>query len=167
MTSLDQLIHPIVRRSVDAPVETVFAALVDPETYTEWLYGARHIRDVDERWPEPGSQFHHEVGPIMPVTIADSTELLEIDPPHRLVMEVRFRPLGWAEVSFTLRPAEPASDSGGQGRQGAEVSVQEKLKGPLTPLAPLLGPAFALRNVLSLRALDRYLRRQPVTNRTR
>lgn len=167
MSSLDQLIHPIVRRSVNASVEAVFAVLVDPETYPEWLYGARHIRDVDDTWPEPGSQFYHRVGPIMPVTIADSTEVLEIDPPHRLVMEVRFRPLGWGEVTFTLRPAEPGSSADGEARQRAEVVVQEKPKGPLTPLAPLFGPAFALRNVLSLRALDRYLRRQPVTNRTR
>ncbi len=167
MTSLDHLLHPIIRRSLDASVEDVFAALVDPETYPEWLYGARHIRDVDESWPEPGSQFHHMVGPVMPVTIADSTEVLEIEPPHRLVMEVRFRPIGWAEVTFTLRSTRPAGAAAGEAGPRAEVSVQERPKGPLTPLAPLVSASLAVRNILSLRALDRYLRRQPVTNRTR
>ncbi len=139
----------------------MFAVLLDPETYPGWLYGARHIRAVDDDWPAPGTQFHHRVGPVLPFTIADSTEVVEVDRPCRLVMEVRFRPLGRGVVTFETRPAEGDASR-------TVVTVTEKPIGRLGLLAPVLAAPFAARNHLSLRALERYLdRRQPVKNRSR
>ena len=48
-----------VHRTIPQPVDAVFAAVVDPETYPHWLVGARDMRRVEDRWPEVGSRFHH------------------------------------------------------------------------------------------------------------
>ncbi len=156
--SVDGCLHPVVRQLVAADVERTFAVVSDPTTYPAWLYGARRIRSVDEGWPAPGSRFHHHVGPVLPVVIADSTEVIEIEPPHRLVLEVRFRPVGVAVVTFELGPAgDDAAPTAGAGPM-TEVCMQERPQGRLALFTPLLAGPFALRNVLSLRALDRYLR---------
>jgi len=137
-----------VTRHIKAPVDDVFAALADPNTYPEWLVGAKVIRSIDRGWPEPGSRFHHRVGLVGPLTIADSTESLEQEPGKRLVLEARARPAGRARVSFDLTP-EPG---------GTLVVMDEVPVGPLAPLRPFLDPLTVVRNTKSLRELDGYLR---------
>jgi uncharacterized protein YndB with AHSA1/START domain len=83
-----------VTHRFDVPIESVFAALVDPWTYPEWLVGAQDMRSVDPGWPAPGSSFHHRVGLAGPLTIADSSSSCEVDAPELLVLEVRARPAG-------------------------------------------------------------------------
>ena len=70
-----------VTRYAAAPIERVFAVVSDPTTYPDWLVGAREIRSVDDDWPQPGSLFHHRVGLVGPLTVADSPEVLEVDAP--------------------------------------------------------------------------------------
>src|SRR5690554_932011 len=82
-----------VSRTIDAPLEDVWDALVDVRTYPSWLIGAQKIRAVDDDWPEPGSAFHHTVGIGGPLTLSDRTRCREIDPPHRLVLDIKARPL--------------------------------------------------------------------------
>src|SRR5215207_3487776 len=94
-----------VTRYAVAPVERVFEVVSDPRTYPEWLVGAREIRSVDEDWPQPGSRFHHRVGLVGPLTVADSSEVLEVDPPASLVLEVRARPFGRARAEFRVADA--------------------------------------------------------------
>ena len=127
--------------------EDVFAVLADGHRYADWVVGAKRVRAVDDTWPEPGSRFHHEVG-VGPLTLKDSSELLSMDPPRQVVLEVRAWPAGKARGTITVSP--------GQGG-GSEVLMEE---------VPTDGPAKALdswplrrvtmlRNVESLKRLRR------------
>jgi uncharacterized protein YndB with AHSA1/START domain len=139
-----------VHSHIDAPLDDVFAALVDPRTYPSWLIGAKDIREVEDAWPAPGSRFHHRVGVGGPLTVADSTEVLEIDPPALLRLRVRARPLGRGEVSFRLHRLE-----GGQ----TCVELEEHPVGALAWAKPLLDVPTAMRNRRSLEALGDHLTR--------
>jgi uncharacterized protein YndB with AHSA1/START domain len=142
-----------VAHHLSASPADVYAALIDPRTYPEWLVGAKEIRAVDESWPEIGSRFYHRVGLFGPLTIADSTESLGTEPERRLSLEARARPAGRARVDFDL------AESGA----GTVVTMHEHPLGLLAPAGPLLDPVTALRNQKSLRQLERYL----VTSRAR
>lgn len=136
--------------------DDVFAALIDPETYPHWLIGARDIRRVDDDWPAPGSCFHHRVGLVGPLKVADSTKVLDIDPPHRLLLEVRARPFGRGMVTFTL---DAQSDPSGSGDANTCVELAEVPLGALTPFTPVLAPLTRARNSRSLDLLADYLGR--------
>jgi NAD(P)-dependent dehydrogenase (short-subunit alcohol dehydrogenase family)/uncharacterized protein YndB with AHSA1/START domain len=127
--------------------EEVFAVLSDPECYPAWVVGADTIRDYDEDFPEVGSRFHHEVGP-GPVNIRDHSEVIEVDPPHRLVLKAKARPLGTATIELDLR------ESAG----GTEVRMQERPGDRLTSLFvgnPVADTALRLRNAEALTRLKR------------
>jgi uncharacterized protein YndB with AHSA1/START domain len=127
--------------------EEVFAVLADGHRYADWVVGTKRVRAVDDTWPRPGSRFHHEVG-VGPLTLKDSSELLSMDRPRQVVLEVRAWPAGKARVTITVSQGE-----GG----GSEVLIEE---------VPTDGPAKAfdswplrrvtmLRNVESLKRLRR------------
>lgn len=141
-----------VTRYVRAARSDVFAALVRPETYPEWLVGCREIREVDESWPEPGSRFHHRVGLVGPLTIPDSTSVAEIEPGRLLVLEVRARPFTRARATFRL---EDAGQEGGQ--SVTRITLEEVPIGQFAPLKPLLDPLLVGRNIASLNALVAFL----------
>ena len=136
---------------VDAPVESVFATITDPHTYPEWLAGAKRIRAVDDGWPAVGTKFHHQVG-VGPIRINDDTKVLEIDPPNRLVLEVRARPVGRGKTTFVLR------EDGG----GCTLTVEEHpIQTPLRILTnPVLDASIHLRNEGSLKRLKQYVERR-------
>jgi hypothetical protein len=96
----------VIQRVLDASADDVFAVLADGWTYSDWVVGTAHIRDVDATWPEPGSELHHKVGP-WPVSVRDSTTVLECEPGRMLLTKVRLWPLGQGEVRFTLVPVGP------------------------------------------------------------
>lgn len=131
---------------VAAPAERVFAALTDPYTYPEWLAGAKHIRAVDDGWPAVGTKFHHQVG-VGPIRVNDNTEVVEIDAPTRLVLEVRARPVGRGKTTFTIRPDGA----------GATLTVEEHpIETPLRILTDrVLDATIHLRNEGSLQRLKR------------
>ena len=137
----------IVSRTIPLPPSTIFDALVDPTTYPHWLVGARDIRSVDDRWPEPGTAFHHRVGLIGPLKVADLSKVIEVDPPLLLSLEVRARPLGRGRATFSLREL-----AGAPGR--TEVTLDEVPLGALAPLRPVLDPITAHRNRRSLAQLE-------------
>jgi uncharacterized protein YndB with AHSA1/START domain len=87
--------------SFRSPPEGVFAVLADGRRYADWVVGAKRVRAVDDSWPEPGSRFHHEVG-VGPLTLKDSSELLAMEPPRQVVLEVRAWPAGKARVTITV-----------------------------------------------------------------
>lgn len=130
---------------VDARPSAVFAALTTPETYPSWLIGCKDIRAVDDGWPAVGTRFHHRVGVVGPLSVDDSTKVLEIEEDRRLVLEVRARPLGRGKVTFTLRP-----DGG-----GTELELVEHPLGLLQPLTPVLDPLTLVRNKRSLDNLSK------------
>ena len=137
-----------VRRHLPHPPETVFTALTTPETYPFWLVGCQAIRGVDPGWPAVGTAFHHRVGVIGAVTVADSTKVLELEAPHRLVLEVRARPLGRGRVSFDLAP---------DGETATTLVLDEVPIGGLGPLRPVIDPVTDRRNQRSLTRLCEYL----------
>jgi uncharacterized protein YndB with AHSA1/START domain len=129
-----------------SPPDDVWAVLADGWRYADWVVGAKRVRDVDDGWPSPGTRFHHEVG-VGPLTIKDSTEALDSDPPAQLVLEARAFPAGKARVTLTL-----SSRDG-----GSEVRMEEvPTGGPAVTLDSWpLRRLTMLRNVESLKRLRR------------
>ncbi len=93
---------------VDAPPERVFAVLADARSYDDWVVGARRIRAADPGWPGLGTVFHHEVG-IGPLRLRDHTQVVEVDPPRRLVLRAHARPLGSGLVRLEIEPDDGGS----------------------------------------------------------
>jgi uncharacterized protein YndB with AHSA1/START domain len=126
--------------------DEVFAALANAANYGDWVVGSDTVRDADPEWPKVGSRFHHRVG-VGPLKLNDHTEVLEVDPPHRLVMHARARPLGTAEVAMRLTERDG----------GTLVTMTETAGDRLSRLVlnRLTDPLIRLRNAESLRRLKR------------
>jgi uncharacterized protein YndB with AHSA1/START domain len=126
------------------PADAVWEVLADARSYADWVVGAKEVRSVADRWPEPGSHFDHTVG-VGPFTIDDNTKSLMSEPPNRLVMEARGRPLGRARIEMLME---------GSG-SSTEVTMTEHIVSPAVMrwLHPLLGPLIRARNTESLRRL--------------
>jgi uncharacterized protein YndB with AHSA1/START domain len=139
----------VVEALLPADPAAVYQALTTPSTYPLWLVGCQDIRSVDEGWPAPGTRFHHRVGLLGPLTVADDTEALEAVPAERLALEVRARPFGRGRVTFTLVPRE-----GGR----TLLRFEEVPIGPLRPAQPALDPLTVRRNRRSLERLSALLR---------
>ncbi|HKF83489.1 MAG TPA: SDR family NAD(P)-dependent oxidoreductase [Solirubrobacterales bacterium] len=149
------------RVHIHAPPEEVFAVLADPCRYPEWVVGATGIRDYDEGFPAVGSRFHHEVGP-GPLNLKDYSEVTEVEPPRRLVLKAKARPLGTATIELDLR------ESAG----GTDLRMEETPGDRLTSLAvgnPVADTALRLRNAEALARLKRIVEGvtegDPITNR--
>ncbi|MET7422242.1 SRPBCC family protein [Dactylosporangium sp. NPDC005555] len=117
----------ITERIIEAPADRVFAVLSDGWTYSDWVVGTAHIRDVDPSWPAPGARLHHKAGP-WPLSIKDHSESLECVPDRMLLLKVRLWPLGAGEVRFTLDPLDA---------QATRVTLQEQFTD---------GPMLGVRN---------------------
>lgn len=129
---------------VEVPPEVVWEVLADPDSYGHWVVGSKRIRGWDPGWPAPGTKFHHEVG-TGPFTVKDHTESLEADPPRRLKLRARARPIGTAFVVVELRPQDG----------GTHVTLLEDPADPLTKIAtlPWWWAAVRARNAESIRRL--------------
>jgi len=115
---------PVERRLKCSP-EKVFAVLQDGWLYPLWVVGASRMRSVDEGWPAPGTKLHHSFG-AWPLLINDTTEVLEMQPGRRLVLEARGWPIGSARVEITV---EAAGD-------GSLVSIAEDVSDGPARLVP-------------------------------
>ena len=144
------------RVTIDATPDDVFDVLVNPWTYPRWVVGAKRVRSVDDDWPRPGSRFHHSVG-AGPATVSDSSELLSLDPPSSLRLEVRFRPIGVAVVDFDVRAEGP----------GSVVTMSEEPRsGPVWAVwNRLLDASVHVRNELSLWLLRRVVEERSTDDR--
>jgi uncharacterized protein YndB with AHSA1/START domain len=133
------------KRTMAASVDDVWAVLADARSYPAWVVGAKEVRSVDAGWPDAGTRFEHTVG-AGPFTLDDNTKSLVAEPPHRLVMEARGRPLGRARIELVITSDQAES----------EVTMSEHVVSPmlLRCLNPLLGPVIRARNVESLRRLS-------------
>jgi uncharacterized protein YndB with AHSA1/START domain len=133
---------------IEADLDEVWAAIADPQTYPSWLVGAKLIRAVDPDWPTPGSRFHHRVG-FGPISFDDHTDVVEIDPPRRLVLRIRatFAIQALARFELSQRP------------DGTHVRFEEEPARRLVGnvVRPVLDPLTHGRNVASLRQLQRLL----------
>jgi hypothetical protein len=86
---------------INATPDRVYAVLSDGWTYSDWVVGTAHIRDVDAGWPAHGTALHHKVGP-WPLSIRDSSHVLDSEPDRMLHLRVRVWPFGEAQVRITL-----------------------------------------------------------------
>jgi NAD(P)-dependent dehydrogenase (short-subunit alcohol dehydrogenase family)/uncharacterized protein YndB with AHSA1/START domain len=141
------------RVHIQASPEEVFAVLSDAERYPEWVVGAAGIRDQDEDFPAVGSRFHHKVGS-WPIGLKDHTEVLESDPPRRLALKAKARPLGTATIEIELRESEA----------GTEVLMEEGPGDRFTSLVagnPVADQVLRVRNAEALARLKRVVEGTP------
>jgi len=133
-----------VRRWFNCSGEQIFAVLGDGWIYPVWVVGASRMRDVEDGWPSPGTKLHHSFG-VWPLVIDDTTEVLELEPNRRLVLEARGWPVGKARVDITVQPHG----------DGSLVSIEEDVTdGPARLIPqPMRLPAIELRNREALRRL--------------
>lgn len=132
-------------RVMQCAPEDVFAVLADGWDYGMWVVGAARIRDVEPTWPAAGSRIHHSVG-VWPILISDTTEVEEVEAPHRLQLKVRAWPTGEGRVVLTMNPT---------GEGTTEVVMEERaVSGPATLMpAPVQDAMLHPRNVEALRRL--------------
>ena len=135
----------IVERTVPAPPDRVFAVLADGWTYSDWVVGTAHIRDVDPTWPAPGSKLHHKAGP-WPFSLQDSSTVVAVVPGKELTLKAGLWPLGQACVRIILEPVGPAS---------TKITMEEDFEaGPLLFVRNKINDlVLHRRNVESLRRL--------------
>jgi uncharacterized protein YndB with AHSA1/START domain len=128
---------------VDAPPEAVFDVLCDPRHYGTWVVGTSIVRQVEGRWPEPGSCLHHT----QMMLVRDTTSVIACEPQRRLVLEVRARPFVIATVAIHLEPQD----------SGALVVLDETPTGGIAAAlpAPLVDALIGLRNAEAVRRLKR------------
>jgi NAD(P)-dependent dehydrogenase (short-subunit alcohol dehydrogenase family)/uncharacterized protein YndB with AHSA1/START domain len=141
------------RVHIDASPEEVFAVFSNPYCYPEWVVGAADVRDHDESFPAVGSRFHHKVGS-WPIGLNDHTEVVEVEPPNRLVLKAKARPLGTATIALDLS----------EGAGGTELLMEEKPGDRLTSLVagnPLADTALRVRNAEALARLKRLVEGVP------
>lgn len=130
---------------IEAPPERVFDVLKDGWTYSDWVVGTVHVRDVDPEWPQPGSRLHHKAGP-WPFSLWDRSTVVSCSEPRQLSLRAGLWPVGEATVLFTLSPV---------GRHCTRVTMAETASAG--PMRWLWNKANDLvlhrRNVESLRRL--------------
>jgi uncharacterized protein YndB with AHSA1/START domain len=129
---------------VDVLPARVFEVLSDASLYADWVVGAQAVRGADEEWPAPAAALEHSSG-VGPLTIDDTTEVLESDPPRRLVLRANLGPVGSVRVELRL---EQVGD-------GTRVIMEEEpFDGAGAALHnPLSDVVLRGRNALSLRRL--------------
>jgi uncharacterized protein YndB with AHSA1/START domain len=129
---------------IEAPPEAVYEVLGDGREYAAWVVGAHHSGPVDRRWPEPGSTLVHRSG-VPPLTLQDTTSVVSADPPSRIRLEARVRPLLVATVDITVQPHA----------DGSMVTMEERVVGGLARHVPagLHHAVFRRRNTTSLARL--------------
>ena len=125
-----------VERIIEVSPERVFAVLADGWTYSDWVVGTVHIRDVDPAWPEVGSRLHHKAGP-WPLSLHDKSAVLAVEPGRRLRLRAGLWPLGSAVVDILLEPT---------GDGATTVTMHEDFE---------RGPLLAVRNKLNDLVLHR------------
>jgi len=142
----------IVARTVQAPPDRVFAVLADGWSYSDWVVGTVHIRDVDAAWPAPGAELHHKAGP-WPLSLHDSSTVLDCAPGERLRLKAGLWPLGAAEVDIRLAPLTDGT---------TRVVIEETFTdGPLSWVQNKLNDlVLHRRNVETLRRLADIAERQ-------
>jgi hypothetical protein len=135
----------IVQRTVHASPERVFAVLSNGWSYSDWVVGTSHIREVDPHWPQLGARLHHKAGP-WPVSLWDSSQVLAMEESRRLCLNARLWPLGEAVVDIRLAPS---------GENATRVTLQEDFEqGPLRWVQNKMNDLILhKRNVESLRRL--------------
>jgi uncharacterized protein YndB with AHSA1/START domain len=131
-------------RVFDCTPEEVFDVLADGWSYATWVVGASRIRDVDARWPAPGSRIHHSVG-FWPLVINDTSSVESLRRPHEILLTVRAWPAGQGRVRIVCEP---------EGAHTVVTMSEDATSGPaLGLLKPIRDLILRWRNEEALRRL--------------
>jgi uncharacterized protein YndB with AHSA1/START domain len=135
-----------VEHLINTTPERVFAVLADGWTYSDWVVGSAHIRDVDAEFPGAGSKLYHKVGP-WPLSVSDESVVLECEAPYMLLLKVKLWPLGAGKVQFVLSSI---------GDRGTRVTMTEEFTdGPMVLARNKINDVLLHgRNAESLRRLE-------------
>src|SRR5688572_16875848 len=107
---------------MDVGADRIFAVLADGWSYSDWVVGTAHIRDVDADWPAPGTEIHHKAGP-WPFSVKDRSTCLDCQPGRSIVLKVHLWPMGAGVARIALEPLGPAT---------TRVTLEEQFtEGPL------------------------------------
>jgi hypothetical protein len=90
-----------VSTRTELPARALWQTLADPFSFNEWVAGTKHIRAADRCWPHVGTALHHRWG-LWPMRVRDRTVVTHCDPPSRLDLDARARPIAVVEVSIRL-----------------------------------------------------------------
>src|SRR5688500_16165594 len=90
-------------RTIDSPAGDVFHVLAAPASYPHRVVGPTESRASDDDWRRVGSTFHRTQGK-WPLTVKDTSPVIEAESHRRLVLEVRTRPFVAAKVELELTP---------------------------------------------------------------
>jgi uncharacterized protein YndB with AHSA1/START domain len=93
----------VVSRVIEASPQRVWGVLADGWSYSDWVVGTTHIRDVDPHWPAVGSRLHHKAGP-WPLSLHDTSTVVACIPEKELTLKAGLWPLGEATVHIRLEP---------------------------------------------------------------
>jgi len=131
-------------RILECPPEAVFDVLRDGWLYPTWVVGASRMRGEDGAWPVVGSKIHHSFG-VWPLVINDTTEVLEWDPPRRMVIQARGWPIGEATVEIDVE----------EHRRGCRIVIRENPSRGPGALVPgfITQPGIFIRNYETARRL--------------
>jgi hypothetical protein len=143
-----------VQRTFRTTPDRVFAVLADGWSYSDWVVGTVHVRDVDPDWPAVGAKLHHRAGP-WPLSLEDSSTVTACEPGRSLTMNAGLWPLGEAIVDITLEPV---------GNLATRVTIEEDFeRGPLLWARNKVNDlVLHRRNIESLRRLADIAERSPV-----
>ena len=146
----------VTERVLNAAAEDIYAVLADGWTYSDWVVGTAHIRDVEPSWPEPGSTLHHKAGP-WPLSLKDSSTVVACEPNRSMTMKVGLWPLGEGTVKIELEPA---------GESATRVTMHEDFHaGPLQWARNKINDlVLHRRNIESLRRLADIAERDKARN---
>lgn len=133
------------KRTIKATPDEIFAVLLDPECYPEWVVGAKAVRGQDKEWPAVGSSFYHRLG-IEGATLKDKTTMLSLDAPRHVELSAYARPLGVARVALRTQQVENGTI--------VEIFEQPEEGTKMRAISLLVDPLIKLRNVLSLKRLE-------------
>ena len=137
---------------VAAAPEAVFAVLADPERYADWVVGAAETDELDPSWPAEGATLRYEAG-AGPLTVAGVTEVVESEPPRRLVLRALVPSLGEVAIELELE----ASAAGTR-----VVMREEPVEGVLEAAhTKLSDAALSRRNEVALDRLRRLVEERP------
>jgi NAD(P)-dependent dehydrogenase (short-subunit alcohol dehydrogenase family)/uncharacterized protein YndB with AHSA1/START domain len=141
------------RIHIEASPRHVFEVLSDPECYPGWVVGAADTIKFDEEFPAPGSSFRHRVG-LGPLTLSDRTSVVDVDPPRRIELKAKARPLGTADIVIELSERAGGTDLLMEETPGDRLSA-------LVATNPLADAALRIRNSVALARLKRIAEDRP------
>ncbi|MEH3054655.1 MAG: SRPBCC family protein [Patulibacter minatonensis] len=133
-----------MKKWVPTDPEDVWAILADSRSYAFWVVGSTDTERIEGDWPHPGSTFRHIQGH-GPIKLSDTTTVVECEPPHRLLLEIRIRPFLTGPVELTLEPDG----------EGTCITIDERAEGWVGGVIPhfVTSPLIAIRNAEALRRL--------------